>query len=67
MTFLEILTNLSRIITVYELWKTRINNMNLGQLTPRQMINKTLRLLEFAATNPELDKIINERFKSNQP
>jgi len=65
MTFLEILTNLGRIATVYELWKNRINSMNLGQLTPRQMINKTLRLLEFAATNPELDKIINERFQSN--
>jgi len=63
MTILEIIANLSRIINVYELWKTRINNMNLGQLTPRQMINKTIRLLEFAATNPELDKIINERFQ----
>jgi len=63
MTILEILTNLGRIATVYELWKNRINNMNLGQLTPRQMINKTIRLLEFAATNPELDKIINERFQ----
>ena len=65
MTFLEILTNLGRIATVYELWKNRINSMNLGQLTPRQMINKTLRLLEFAATDPNLDKIINERFQSN--
>jgi len=65
MTFLEIISNLGRIATVYELWKNRINSMNLGQLTPRQMINKTIRLLEFAATNPELDKIINERFKPN--
>jgi len=65
MTFLEIISNLGRIVTVYELWKNRINSMNLGQLTPRQMILKTIRLLEFAATNPELDKIINERFNPN--
>jgi len=67
MTFLEILTNLGRIAYIYELWKNRINTLNLGRLNSRQIINRTLRLLEYAATDPNLDKIINAKFQPTSP
>jgi hypothetical protein len=67
MTFLEILTNLGRIVYIYELWKNRINALNLGRLNSRQIINRTLRLLEYTATDPNLDKIINEKFQPGVP
>jgi hypothetical protein len=67
MTVLEILTNLGRIAYIYELWKNRINTLNLGRLNSRQIINRTLRLLEYAATDPNLDKIINEKFQPGIP
>jgi len=67
MTFLEILTNLGRIVYIYELWKNRINTLNLGRLNSRQIINRTLRLLEYTATDPNLDKIINEKFQPGIP
>ena len=67
MTFLEILTNLGRIVYIYELWKNRINTLNLGRLNSRQIINRTLRLLEYTATDPNLDKIINEKFQAGIP
>jgi len=67
MTVLEILTNLGRIVYIYELWKNRINTLNLGRLNSRQIINRTLRLLEYTATDPNLDKIINEKFQPGIP
>jgi len=67
MTVLEILTNLGRIVYIYELWKNRINTLNLGRLSSRQIINRTLRLLEYTATDPQLDRIINEKFQPTSP
>jgi len=63
MTILEILTHLARIVNIYEMWKERINTLNIGKLSSRQMFLRTLRLLEFAATDPTLDKIINDKFQ----
>jgi len=67
MTVLEILNHLGRIAYIYELWKNRINTLNLGRLNSRQIINRTLRLLEYAATDPQLDRIINEKFQPTNP
>jgi len=67
MTVLEILGHLGRIAYIYELWKNRINTLNLGRLNSRQIINRTLRLLEYAATDPQLDRIINEKFQPTNP